>query len=74
MAIHVEVEDLLLYDLWIFTFERVTLVEDVVNAATESPNVDFVAKATLFKDELRGWVIYMATEVTSSQQLFEVIR
>ena len=54
MAIHVEVEDLLLYDLWIFTFERVTLVEDVVNAATESPNVDFVAKATLFKDELRG--------------------
>ena len=54
MAIHVEVEDLLLYDLRIFTFERVTLVKDVVNAATESPNVDFVAKATLFKDELRG--------------------
>ena len=54
MAIHVEVEDLLLYDLWIFTFERVTLVEDVVNAATECPNVDFVAKAALFTDELRG--------------------
>ena len=53
MAIHVEVEDLLLDDLWIFTFERVTLVEDVVDAATECPNVDFVAKATLFKDELR---------------------
>ena len=54
MAIHIEVEDLLLDDLRIFAFERITLVEDVVNTASKCPDVDFVAEATLFKDELRG--------------------
>ena len=52
--VHVKVEDFLLDHLWVFPIERITLVKEEVDAASESPNVDLLAEAILFKDELRG--------------------
>lgn len=49
--VHIEVEDLLFDDLRIFALERVALVEDVVDTAAQSPNVNFLAEAALLKDE-----------------------
>ena len=46
--VDVEVENLLLDDLGILALKGVTLVENVVNAATEGPDVDFLAETALF--------------------------
>lgn len=48
VLIHVEVEDLLLDQSGVFSLERVLLVENVVNAATQSPDVNLLAEGVLF--------------------------
>ena len=46
--VHVEIEDFLFDDLWVFTVERIAFVEDKVDAATKCPDVDLFTKTILF--------------------------
>ena len=71
--VDVEVEDFLFDDLGILAFERVALVEDEVDAATQGPNVNLLAEAALLQDQFGGRVVHMAAKVAPSQQLLEVV-
>ena len=60
--------------LRVFSIEGIALVENEVNAATKCPDVNLLTEAVLFKNKLWSRVINMTAEVTSPQQLLEVIR
>lgn len=60
--------------LRIFSVEGIALVENEINAATKRPDVNLLAEAVLLENQLGSRVINMAAEVTSSEQLLEVVR
>ena len=72
--LHVEAENLLFDHLRVLTFKGVHLIEDEEDAAAKGPNIDLLAECALLKDELRGRVVDMATEIATSQQLLEIVR
>lgn len=74
VLVHVEIEDLLLDHLGVFALKWVMLVEYVVDAAPQRPDVNFVAEAALFENELRGRVVDMTAEVAAPEEFFEVVR
>ena len=60
--------------LRIFSIEGIALVENEINAATKRPDVNLLAEAVLLKNQFGSRVINMAAEVTSPEQLLEVVR
>lgn len=73
MLIHIEIEDLLLDHLWVFALERVAFVKNVIDAASQRPDVNLIAEAAFFEDELWGRVVNMTAEVATPQKFFEVV-
>ena len=60
--------------LRIFSIEGIALVENEIDAATKRPNVNLLAEAVLFENQLGSRVINMTAEVTSPEQLLEIVR